>query len=61
MVKNTDITERVRLQFRSEFINALNHPQFNNPNTTPTNTSFGRLTTANQLPRVIQFGLKLLF
>ena len=61
MVKNTDITERVRLQFRSEFINALNHPQFNNPNTTPTNTSFGRLTTANQWPRVIQFGLKLLF
>lgn len=61
LVKNTDITERVRLQFRTELINALNHPQFNNPNTTPTNTALGRVTTANQLPRVIQFGLKLLF
>jgi len=61
LVKNTAITERVRLQFRSEFINALNHPQFSGPNTTPTSTSFGRVTSESQWPRTIQFALKLLF
>ncbi|HUS08103.1 MAG TPA: carboxypeptidase regulatory-like domain-containing protein [Bryobacteraceae bacterium] len=61
LVKNTSITERVRLQFRTEFINALNHAQFSNPNTTPTSSSFGRVTATSQWPRTIQFGLKLLF
>jgi hypothetical protein len=61
VVKNTAIAEGVRLQFRTEFINAFNHPQFSNPNTTPTSSSFGRVTSTSQWPRTIQFGLKLLF
>ena len=61
VVKNTAIAEGVRLQFRTEFINAFNHAQFSNPNTTPTSSSFGRVTSASQWPRTIQFGLKLLF
>jgi TonB dependent receptor len=61
VVKNTSISERARLQFRSEFINAFNHAQFSNPNTTPTSSSFGRVTSTSQWPRTIQFGLKLLF
>ena len=30
--KNFQITERFRVQFRTDFVNALNHPQFNAPN-----------------------------
>jgi hypothetical protein len=31
LVKDTRLTERVRVQFRAEFFNILNHPQFANP------------------------------
>jgi Carboxypeptidase regulatory-like domain/TonB dependent receptor-like, beta-barrel len=61
VIKNTEITEGVRLQFRAEAINALNHPQFLAPNTTPTSTAFGQVTDEWTWPRVIQFGLKILF
>jgi hypothetical protein len=61
VVKNIGIAERARLQFRAEFNNALNHAQFSNPNTTPTSSSFGRVTSTSQWPRTIQFALKTLF
>jgi hypothetical protein len=60
-IKNTQVTEGIRLQFRSEFLNAFNHTQFDNPNTSPTSTAFGRITAVTHLARVIQFGLKLSF
>ena len=61
VIKNTRITERTQLQFRAEAINAMNHPQFTAPNTTPTSTAFGTVTGEFAWPRVIQFGLKILF
>jgi hypothetical protein len=61
VIKNTRLSERADLQFRAEAINALNHPQFTAPNTTPTSTAFGVVTGEFAWPRVIQFGLKLLF
>jgi hypothetical protein len=61
MLKNTRLTERAQLQFRAEAINALNHPQFTAPNTTPTSTAFGTVTGEFAWPRVIQFGMKVLF
>ena len=61
IIKNTRIKESVSLQFRAEAINALNHPQFTAPNTTPTSTAFGTVTGEFAWPRVIQFGLKALF
>jgi hypothetical protein len=61
LIKNTRIREGTQVQFRAEAINALNHPQFTAPNTTPTSTAFGRVTGEFAWPRVIQFGLKLLF
>lgn len=60
-VKNFSITERLRLQFRTEFLNALNHSNLALPNTNPTNSLFGRITATNGFPRYIHFGLKLTY
>ena len=60
-IKNTRIKERLGLQLTGEFINALNHPQFTPPNTTPTSTAFGQLTGSYTWQRVIEFGMKISF
>jgi hypothetical protein len=60
ITKNFGITEGIRLQFRSEFFNVLNHTNFGPPGNITTSSNFGTIT--NTLPaRQIQFGLKLLF
>lgn len=56
LIKKTKITERLRLDIRSEFINSLNHTVFEAPNTNPYSTNFGVVTAGKQLPRTIQFG-----
>jgi len=58
--KNFRITEGIRLQFRGEFFNVMNHTNFGLPNQTSTSTAFGTITTTYPA-RQIQFGLKLLF
>jgi hypothetical protein len=60
-VKNFPVTERVKMQFRAEFLNALNHTSLSAPNTTPTSTAFGSITAANSQPRFIHFALKMTF
>jgi hypothetical protein len=54
------IRERMKLQFRAEFFNGLNHTLLNNPNTTVTSSNFGRITSARD-PRILQMALKLTF
>jgi hypothetical protein len=54
------ISEAHRLQFRSEFFNLLNRPNFSNPNATQNSVNFGRILSAGD-PRVIQFALKYQF
>lgn len=67
VTKNTKITERFTLQFRSEFFDIFNHPNFGNPVLTATSASFGQIQST-RFPtgdfgsaRQIQFALKLLF
>jgi hypothetical protein len=49
------------LQFRTELYNALNHPQFANPDTNFASPGFGVISSTSVNPRVIQFALKLRF
>ena len=58
------LTERYRVEFRSEFFNAINHPNFANPSSSFTASSlgsFGRIFSTTTDPREIQFALKLYF
>jgi len=67
VTKNTKITERFTLQFRSEMFDVFNHPNFGDPILTTTSSSFGKIFST-RFPtgdfgssRQIQFALKLLF
>jgi len=57
--KDFPITERFRLQFRTDFINTFNHVQLNAPNMSLGST-MGQITNA-QPPRNIQLALKLYY
>ena len=60
LMKNTKIGEKVNAQFRTEFFNAFNHPQWNPPNRFIDQAAFGVISSTRD-PRIIQFGLKLIF
>ena len=65
-LKDIALRERLRLQFRAELFNILNHPNFNTPNAvvfTPSGVSptAGVITSTSTTSRQIQFGLKLLW
>jgi hypothetical protein len=68
--KRTKVTERLGIEFRTEFFNIFNHPYFNVPGTgyngTPTGNGFGAITSTVQSgvaspERLIQFALKVVF
>jgi hypothetical protein len=60
-VKTRWPNENASLQFRAEFFNALNHPQFSNPNTTYGSSAFGIISSTSVNPRVGQLAVKLIF
>jgi hypothetical protein len=71
--KAFQLTERFSLQFRSEFFNIFNHPNFNAPNFGGngvvgisgsgnfTSNTFGEIGSTRTSPRQVQFALKLYF
>ena len=68
VIKDTTITERLKFQFRGEAFNFVNHRNLGSPNVgfSPgasgfnVSSTFGTITAARD-PRIMQFGLKLMF
>ena len=66
--KSVPITEDINLQFRAEAFNMWNRVQFGQPSalccnnsTDKSNASFGVISSQLNLPRVVQFALRLNF
>lgn len=55
------IREGIRLQFRAELFNSMNHPTFGVPVSLFTSPQFGQVTSTASTARQIQLGLKLIF
>jgi hypothetical protein len=56
------IHENGTLQFRAEFFNMFNHPQFSNPAIAFNSAgTFGQITSASVNPRLVQLALKYIF
>lgn len=61
VIKNTRVTEGTNLQFRAEFYNIWNHPQFNPPVNNSSSTTFGLIDSSSVPPRIVQLALKFMF
>jgi hypothetical protein len=61
IARNFQITERFRLEFRSEMYNFTNSVHFGRPNVTVNAAQAGRITTTQVPNRQVQFGLRLVF
>jgi hypothetical protein len=65
LMKNWSILEKCQLQFRFEMFNAFNHPVMGNPDTNPSDSTFGQINagkgSAGNASRVGQAALKLTF
>jgi len=60
IAKEIPIRENQRIEFRSEFFNLFNHPNFAAPDGNISDATFGQVLSAGN-PRFIQFGLKYVF
>jgi hypothetical protein len=60
LFRDFSLHEDVRLQFRAEYFNLLNHVNLSDPNTSQSSSGFGSITAASD-PRIAQLAFKLLF
>jgi hypothetical protein len=58
--KDTAVGEKMRVEFRTEIFNVLNHAQFYGTDGNSANTTFGQPQKIRD-PRLLQFALKLIF
>lgn len=61
IMKNIELGSRARLQLRLESYNTLNTVNLNNPDTSPTSTGFGTITSQNPFPRQFQLAARFIF
>lgn len=62
VVKVFPVRESLRVEFRSEFFNLFNHPNFGNPGgAVQASSSFGVVSTTVSSPRIVQFALRVRF
>lgn len=61
VMKKFPIRERLNLEFRTDFFNFFNHPNFTIDNTAVGTPAFGVYDNTVGNPRVVQFALKLQF
>jgi hypothetical protein len=71
VLKSIPLNDRLHLQFRAEFFNLFNHPNFALPNVTVNSAAFGTIASTPDVangnplgdggPRLVQFALKLVF
>lgn len=61
LFKSWMLQEYLKLQFRMESFNTFNRVQFGPPGTQAGTTSFGVITSQFNIPRQLQFALKLIF
>ncbi|WP_213807496.1 carboxypeptidase-like regulatory domain-containing protein [Granulicella sp. dw_53] len=55
------LREDATLDFRTEFFNVWNHPQYANPSTGAQTANYGVINASSVAPRLIQFALKYVF
>jgi hypothetical protein len=61
IAKDTQITDRVRAIFETEFLNTFNRTQFGPPASQVGSPGFGSINSTLNNPRQIQFALRLAF
>ena len=59
--KDFNLTEKLKLTFRTEAFNVLNHPVFFMGNQLINSTTFGQSTSTTSAPRILQMSLRLKF
>jgi len=61
LLKDFHVTEKRYLQFRSQFYNVFNRPNFANPNGTRGSATFGQISSTVNGGRFIQLSLRFVF